>query len=92
MIVHPERNYFVCLTDHFIDCSESEPGHILPYLLGNKEHEIHKVFRFAAELFAQFGILGSHADGTSIKMAFTHHDTTLCHEWSRGETEFFGSE
>src|SRR4030095_8055594 len=55
-------------------------------------HEVHYVFRVAAETGAKFRILCRDTHWTSIQVADTHHDAAQTHERRRRKTKLFGAE
>jgi hypothetical protein len=54
------------------------PGHDLPQFFRHIQHEIHDVFRLAAEAFPQRFVLGCNADGAGVQVAGAHHACSPC--------------
>ena len=46
----------------------------------------------SAEVAAQYRVLGSHPDGTSVGVALAHHDTPQDDEYGGAEAELFSPE
>ena len=65
--------------DHVVKLLDTQLGHDLTNLFGNKEEVIHHMLRLARELLAQRGVLRRHTDRAGVQVAFAHHDATLDH-------------
>ena len=78
--------------NHLVHAAETQFGHVLPNLLGQKEEEVDDVLRLPLKSLAQHGVLRGDADRTGVEMAFAHHDAAHRDQRRGGETKFFGAE
>jgi len=60
---------------HFVDRPETQPGHDLAQIHGDKTHEVFDMLRLAREAAAQVRVLCGHADRAGVEVADAHHDT-----------------
>ena len=79
----------VCPSDDILQPGESHFGQIFAYFLCQESKIIHYIFIVSAETFAEFGVLGGHAYGTGVGVAFAHHDASQHNQCGGTETEFF---
>src|SRR5688572_7910645 len=77
------------LAYHFINGSETKFSHYLSQLLCNKFEKVHHMICITGKALTQFRILRRYTNRASIKMTFTHHNTTLHDKSSGGYTPFF---
>src|SRR5262249_42029346 len=82
----------ICASDHFIDRAEAELGHQLAHLPSDQAHEVDYVRWIAGESRAQFWILCSYANRTSVQVTDAHHDATEADQGRGSESEFLGAE
>src|SRR5678815_1289833 len=86
------RVQHVHATNHFIECSKSQLGHVFANLLSQEEEEVDDVLRLSSKLLAQNGILRSNAHRAGVEVAFAHHDATHRDQWRGGESELLCAE
>ena len=79
------------MPDHLLDLAEAHLRHVLADLFGHEEHEVHDVFRLAAETLAQLRVLRGHADRAGVEVADAHHDAPAHHQRCGGETRTLGA-
>ena len=71
---------------------ESHFRQVFTDLLGQEAEIVYYVLVMSAEVAAQYRVLGSHPDGTSVGVALAHHDASQYDKDSSAESEFFSPE
>ena len=71
---------------------ESHFRQVFTDLLGQEAEIVYYVLVMSAEVAAQYRVLGSHPDGTSVGVALAHHDASQYDKDGRAEPEFFRTE
>ena len=82
----------IAAANQLIDRANTDFGHQLAKVLGDKEEVADDLVGGATEAFAQDGVLRGDADGAGVEMADAHHDAARGDERCRREAEFFGPE
>ena len=79
------------MAHHLVHGAESELGHVLAHLLGDKKEEVDYVFRLPLEPLAQNRVLCRDAYRACVQVTLAHHDAAHCDERHGRKTELFGS-
>ena len=79
------------MSHHLRESAEAKLCHDLPQLLGNEEHEVHDILRFALEALAQALVLGGNAHRAGVQIADTHHHAAHGHKRSGGKAELLSA-
>ena len=85
MLPHPQK---VAPADQLLHAANAQPRHDLPQLLGDEEHEIHHIFRFALEALAKLRVLGGDAHRAGIQIAYPHHHAAHADQRRGSKAEF----
>ena len=75
---------------HLIYRPEAQLGHDFAQLLRQETKQVYDVLGLAGEELTQLGVLGGHAHGAGVEVAFAHHHAAAGHQRGRGHAPFFG--
>mmetsp|Transcript_41654 Transcript_41654/g.70793 ORF Transcript_41654/g.70793 Transcript_41654/m.70793 type:complete len:480 (-) Transcript_41654:2701-4140(-) len=94
LVVHAGRVHRqpLRLPHHLVHVLVPEARHVLTHLFREEPEEVHNVLGFAAELFAEFRVLGGDADGAGVEVALAHHDAAQRDQGRGGKAKLFGPE
>ena len=82
----------IAAANQVVKLGDAQLRHDVAHFFGDKEEIVHHMLGLARELLAQRRVLGGHAHGAGVQVAFAHHDAALDHQGSGGETEFIGTQ
>ena len=80
------------LPDHFVERPIAQFGHQLAHFVGDVEEIIDDVLGRALEALAQHRVLGRHAHGAGVEVAYPHHDAARRDQRRGREAELIGAE
>ena len=80
------------VSHQLVNSAHAELCHYLTQLLGDEGHEVHHIFRLAAETASQLRILCCDPDRAGVKIAYPHHDAAHCDQRRGCKAEFLSPE